>query len=44
METTASVFWHRDLPPIDAEPIAEHTESDRDRERANYVTQATAAC
>jgi len=25
MEATTGVFWHRDLPPIDAEPIAEHT-------------------
>ena len=25
MAATAGVFWHRDLPPIDAEPIAEHT-------------------
>ena len=25
MSATAGVFWHRDLPPIDAEPIAEHT-------------------
>ena len=25
MEATTAVFWHRDLPPIDAEPIAEHT-------------------
>ena len=25
METVKSVFWHRELPPIDAEVMAEHT-------------------
>ena len=25
MPTITGVFWHRDLPPIDAEMIAEHT-------------------
>lgn len=25
MQTTSGVFWHRELPPIDAELIAEHT-------------------
>lgn len=25
MQTTTGVFWHRELPPIDAESIAEHT-------------------
>jgi hypothetical protein len=24
MRTTAGVYWHRELPPIDAEIIAEH--------------------
>lgn len=24
-ETPKVVYWHRDLPPIDAEPVAEHT-------------------
>jgi hypothetical protein len=24
-DESKTVFWHRDLPPIDAEPIAEHT-------------------
>lgn len=25
MAAAAGVFWHRDMPPIDAEPVAEHT-------------------
>jgi hypothetical protein len=24
-DQTRTVYWHRDLPPLDAEPIAEHT-------------------
>jgi hypothetical protein len=24
-DASRTVFWHRDLPPIEAEPIAEHT-------------------
>ena len=32
MEATKSVFWHRDLPPLDAELMAEHTvEANSDR-------------
>ena len=25
MQTTKSVFWHRELPPMDAEVLTEHT-------------------
>jgi len=25
MDSTKAVFWHRDLPPLDAEVIGEHT-------------------
>ena len=32
MPATTGVFWHRELPPIDAEMIAEHTvEADSSR-------------
>ena len=24
-DTSATVYWHRDLPPLDAEPIGVHT-------------------
>jgi hypothetical protein len=24
-DTTKKIFWHRELPPADAEPVAEHT-------------------